>query len=100
LHKAEALEVLVLEKRSKILGEDHPDTPKTMGNLAGTYYRLGRFMQAEELYAGALEKYRKLLGEDHPNTIWIMCNLAFTYRELDKVPEAEELERLVAYHEF
>ncbi|KAJ7871273.1 hypothetical protein B0H13DRAFT_1895771 [Mycena leptocephala] len=67
--------------------------------LAGTYYTLGQFMQAEELYVGALEKHRKVLGEDIPQTIWIMRNLALTYHSLDKVPEAEELERLVAYHD-
>jgi tetratricopeptide (TPR) repeat protein len=70
-----------------------------MGNLAWTYYKLGQFLQAEELLAMTLEKYRKLLGEDHPRTIRIMGNLALTYHVLDKVPEAEELERFVAYHE-
>jgi tetratricopeptide (TPR) repeat protein len=89
----------VLEKRRELLGEDHPDTLWAVGNLAMTYYKLGRFMQAEELYALALEKHRKLLGEDNPATIWIMRNLALTYCKLDKVPAAEELERLVAYHE-
>jgi hypothetical protein len=88
------------EKRWEILGEDHPDTLWTMGNLAWTYYKLGRFLQAEELCAGALDKHRKVLGEDHPDTIRVMCNLALTYRVLNKVPEAEELERLVAYHEI
>jgi hypothetical protein len=88
-----------MEKRRELLGEDHPDTLRAMGNLAATYGILGRFLQAEELGAEALEKYRKLLGEDHGVTIRMMCNLALTYRTFDKVPEAEELERLVAYHE-
>jgi hypothetical protein len=99
LHKAEALEVLVLEKMRKLLGKDHLDTLRAMGSLAATYYNLGQFLQAGELGAGTLEKYRKLLGEDHPDTIRVMRNLALIYRNLDKVPEAEELERLVEYHE-
>jgi tetratricopeptide (TPR) repeat protein len=88
----------VLEKQRELLGEDHPNTLRAMGNLAWTYYKLGQFMQAEELCAGTLEKHRKLRGEDHPDTIQIMRNLALAYRKLDKVPEAEELERLVEYH--
>jgi tetratricopeptide (TPR) repeat protein len=100
LHKAEALEVLVLEKQRKLLGEDHPETIwRSMGQLARIFYNLGQFLQAGELWAEGLEQRRKLLGEDHLNTIWIMRGLALTYHSLDRVQDAEELERLVAYHE-
>ncbi|KAJ7915443.1 hypothetical protein B0H13DRAFT_1489953, partial [Mycena leptocephala] len=91
LHKAVALEIVVLDKRGNCWVKTIP-TLWVMGNLALTYGKLGWFLQAEELEAGAVEKYRKLLGEDHPDTIRIMRNLVLTYCSLDKVPEAEELE--------
>ncbi|KAJ6563808.1 hypothetical protein B0H19DRAFT_1258340 [Mycena capillaripes] len=99
LQETEAQQVLVLEESGEGLGEDHPDTLQAMGNVVVTYYKLGQFLQAEELCAGALEKHKKLLGEHHPDTIRTMHNLALTYRILDKVPKAEEMEKLVAYHE-
>jgi hypothetical protein len=38
--KAEELNVVVLEKQKQVLGENHPDTLRTMGNLASTYSHL------------------------------------------------------------
>jgi hypothetical protein len=34
LKDAEVLEVVVMEKRKEVLGDDHPDTLLSMGNLA------------------------------------------------------------------
>ncbi|KAJ6540671.1 hypothetical protein B0H19DRAFT_959728, partial [Mycena capillaripes] len=36
LMKAVGLEVEVLEKQREVLGDDYPDTLRTMDNLAGT----------------------------------------------------------------
>jgi hypothetical protein len=47
--KAEQLQVLASMKQKKILGEDHPETLKVMGQLAKTYQSLGQFRRAEEL---------------------------------------------------
>jgi hypothetical protein len=55
--EAEKLEVLVLEKRREILGDDHPDTVRAMVNLAMTYHRLGQLNKAEELEVVVLEKH-------------------------------------------
>ncbi|KAJ6547814.1 hypothetical protein DFH09DRAFT_1505800 [Mycena vulgaris] len=91
LKKAEELKVVVLEKRRKILGENHPDTLWTMGSLASTYYNLGKLMEAEELEVVVLEKWRKILGENHPDSLHAMANLAITYHDLGKLKEAEQL---------
>ncbi|KAJ6469701.1 hypothetical protein DFH09DRAFT_823701, partial [Mycena vulgaris] len=42
LQEAEELDVVVLEKGGKILGEDHPDTLWTMANMVSTYHHQGK----------------------------------------------------------
>ncbi|KAJ6450470.1 hypothetical protein C8R45DRAFT_916805 [Mycena sanguinolenta] len=58
--EAEMLQVVVLEKRSKVLGDDHQQTLKAMRNLARTYDKLGRTEEAEKLRSILLEKDRNL----------------------------------------
>ncbi|KAJ7278926.1 hypothetical protein C8J57DRAFT_1465179 [Mycena rebaudengoi] len=90
--EAEALEVVVLEKRTQILGSEHPDTLKAMGNLAITYRDLGKFSEAEALEVAVLEKRTQILGSEHPDTLKAMGNLAITYQDLGKLTEAELLQ--------
>jgi len=47
--ETEALEVMAMEKRRRVLGDDHPDTLTSMGNVAGTYMHLGRWSNAQML---------------------------------------------------
>ncbi|KAJ6543520.1 hypothetical protein DFH09DRAFT_1390615 [Mycena vulgaris] len=91
LQEAEELGLVVLEKRRKILGEDHLDTLHAMGNLASTYQKLGKLQEAEEVEVVVLEKWRKILGEDHLDTLLTMGNLASTYHKVGKLQEAEQL---------
>jgi hypothetical protein len=77
---AEVLDVVVMEKRKQLLGEDHPNTLTSMSNLASTYRNQGRWKDAEVLEVVVMEKRKQLLGEDHPHTLTIMANLASTYR--------------------
>jgi hypothetical protein len=37
--EAEALEVVVMDTRKRVLGEEHPDTLTSMANLESMYYR-------------------------------------------------------------
>ncbi|KAJ6476787.1 hypothetical protein DFH09DRAFT_1108736 [Mycena vulgaris] len=92
LKKAKELELVVLEKREKILGEDHPDTLGVMHDLAITYYCLGQWKEAEELQVVLFEKQKKLFGTDHPKTLHAQQNLAKTHRSLGKLKEAQKLE--------
>ncbi|KAJ7926912.1 hypothetical protein B0H13DRAFT_2265797 [Mycena leptocephala] len=98
-HKAEELEVVVLEKKKQVLGDDHPDTLQTMANLGWTYNHLGEFQKAETLGIVVLEKRKRLLGENHPDSLQAMQDLASTYRHLGKLSEAAELETLVHNYE-
>jgi hypothetical protein len=47
--EAEELEVQVMKMRKRVLGEEHPDTLLSIGNLASTYSNQGQWKEAEEL---------------------------------------------------
>ncbi|KAF4436977.1 hypothetical protein FACUT_6014 [Fusarium acutatum] len=89
---AENLSKKAVNTRSKVLGEEHPDTLTSMANLASTYRNQGRWKEAEELEVAVLETRKRALGEEHPSTLTTMANLASTYRNQGRWKEAEELE--------
>ena len=85
----------VLEKRRRILGEEHPDTLRAMNNLAFTLGDLGRHNEALTLKQEVLEKYQRIFGENHPDTLTSMNNLAFTLGALGQHNEALALQQEV-----
>ncbi|KAJ6548787.1 P-loop containing nucleoside triphosphate hydrolase protein [Mycena capillaripes] len=93
--QAEELYEKVLEKRRKLLGDDHPDTITALRNLAATFSTSGQLHRAAELEGIVLEKRRKLLGEYHPDTLDAMYNLAATFTESGQLQKAEELQVIV-----
>ena len=93
--EAEVLEVVVMEKRKQMVGDDQSDTLTSMGNLASTYRNLRRWKEAEAIEVVVMEKMRHVLGEDHPDTLTSMGNLASTYWNLGLWKEAEALEVVV-----
>ncbi|GKT48180.1 nephrocystin-3 [Colletotrichum spaethianum] len=90
--EAEELEVQVMETRKRMLGEEHPDTLKSMINLASTYTEQGYWKEAEKLQVQVMEAGKRVLGEEHPDTLNTMNNLASTYTEQGRWKEAEGLE--------
>ena len=52
----------VLEKRKRILGEEHPHTLTTMHALASTYQAQGRNADAAKIQEEVLEKKREDFG--------------------------------------
>ncbi|KAJ7719820.1 P-loop containing nucleoside triphosphate hydrolase protein [Mycena metata] len=93
--QAARLQEEVLEKQTQLLGENHPKTLQTMGNLANSYLDLGEHQKAKELNVLVLEKRKQLLGEDRPGTLHTMGNLATSYSDLGKHQKAKELRILV-----
>ncbi|KAJ6535373.1 hypothetical protein DFH09DRAFT_1404452 [Mycena vulgaris] len=89
--KAAQLHVIVVERRRRILGGEHPDTLSAMNNLANTYSELGQSQEAEQLQVEVLKQQRKMLGEEHPDTLTATNNLATTYSQLGRSQEAEDL---------
>ncbi|KAJ7895630.1 hypothetical protein B0H14DRAFT_3125286 [Mycena olivaceomarginata] len=72
----------VLEQQKQLLSDNHPDTLRTMGNLAITYSALGEHQKAKELKSIVLGKQKQLLGDNHPDTLHTMGDLAITYSDL------------------
>ncbi|KAF2183895.1 kinesin light chain, partial [Zopfia rhizophila CBS 207.26] len=91
-NESEQVFVQVMETRKRVLGEEHPDTLSSMGNLASTYRNQGRWKEAEELFVQVMETSSRVLGEEHPDTLTSMGNLASTYWNQGRWKEAEELE--------
>ena len=76
-----------MEIRRKALGKDHPDFAQSLNNLAGLYYSMGNYSEAELLCKQAMEIRRKAIGEDHPdfatslNNLALLCKLMGNYTE-------------------
>ncbi|KXX83370.1 Kinesin light chain [Madurella mycetomatis] len=90
--EAEWLGVQVMEARKRMLGEEHPSTLTSIGNLALAYWGQGRWKEAEELGVQVMEASKRVRGEEHPDTLISIGNLASTYRDQGRWKEAEELE--------
>jgi serine/threonine protein kinase/tetratricopeptide (TPR) repeat protein len=73
------------------LGEEHPNTLRSMHSLALLYHRQGRWGEAEPLYVKVLQIQRRVLGEEDPDTLTSMDDLAFLYGEQGRLDKAESL---------
>ncbi|KAJ5310343.1 uncharacterized protein N7443_002804 [Penicillium atrosanguineum] len=58
------LEVQVMEIRKTKLGTEHPETLKSMGNLALAFWNQGRWEEAEQFFVQAIETSKTKLGTD------------------------------------
>ncbi|KID96519.1 hypothetical protein MAJ_07455, partial [Metarhizium majus ARSEF 297] len=61
-------------------GDDHPETLRSMANLAATYRGQGRLEEAEKLQMHVMGASKAKLGADHPDTLTSMDRLAFTWK--------------------
>ena len=73
------------------LGEDHPDTLRSMHNLANRYSEAGRPSEALQLTEEVLKLRKSKLGDDHPNTLRSMHGLAIRYSKAGRRTEALRL---------
>jgi hypothetical protein len=65
----------------KALGPDHPDTARTLHNLAFLLQEEGDLGAAQPLFERALAINEKVLGPDHPNTVRVRNNLTSLPRD-------------------
>jgi tetratricopeptide (TPR) repeat protein len=79
--------------RTRLLGDQHPDTATSLNHLALPYKSLGDYAKAEPLFRQALEIRKKVLGENHPVTAASLGNLARMYESLGDYAKAEPLYR-------
>ena len=80
-----------LEIRTRVLGEEHPDTLGSMNDVAVLYHEQGRYTEAEPLLLRALEIDERVLGREHADTLKTMNNLGSLYYDQGRYAEAEPL---------
>ena len=73
---AQKIELNVLDKRNRLLGEEHPDAINAMENLAVTVYHLQRFKDATRLEVQVVDVGKKTFGEEHPQIVKAVALLA------------------------
>ncbi len=77
-----------LATRTRMLGEDHPQTLVSRNDLAGAYQSAGDPGRAIPLFEATLDDRRRVLGNDHPDTLASRNNLAAAYRSAGDLGQA------------
>jgi hypothetical protein len=81
----------VVETRPRVSGQEDPATLESMHSLALTYYKQGRWKDAEALCVQVVETRQRVLGQEDPATLDSMHSLALTYCMQGRWKEAEAL---------
>ena len=71
----------ILTVHENFLGSEHPDTLKSVNNLAIVLKAKGDYAAAEPLYRRALAGREKALGPEHPDTLMSVAHLAGLHRK-------------------
>ena len=74
----------LLADYGRVLGDTHPDTLRSRGNLAGAYYAAGRVGEAILLFEAVLADYGRVLGDTHPDTLLSRNNLSAAYQAAER----------------
>ena len=86
---AVAEEAVGLAERA--FGPDHPETLKSLYNLASLYEAQGLYGKAEPLLKRALAGFERTFGDEAPSTLSAVSNLASLYEKQGLYAEAEPL---------
>ncbi|KIM96097.1 hypothetical protein OIDMADRAFT_132580, partial [Oidiodendron maius Zn] len=62
-------------------------------NVGKSFYIMGRYREAEQMYRQSLELREKVLGKEHPDTLESMNNLGVAFYSMEKNEEAEKMHR-------
>jgi eukaryotic-like serine/threonine-protein kinase len=76
---------------TKGLGNDHPDTLRTLDKLATSYLFMGRYADALKLHEETLALRKAKLGPDDPDTLKSMNGLANDYVAIGRPTDALKL---------
>tara|TARA_R110002072_G_scaffold42064_13_gene118257 strand:- start:44984 stop:48424 length:3441 start_codon:yes stop_codon:yes gene_type:complete len=77
-----------LQIRRHELGDDHPDTLTSIGNMGSLFQDQGMFTEAESFCRKALEGRRRVLGNDHQDTLISINRMGLLLRSLGRLNEA------------
>jgi serine/threonine protein kinase len=73
------------------LSPDHPNTLRSMHNLAASYHALGQYAEALQLKEEALALCQARFGPDHADTLHSRDNLANSYHAVGRYADAVKL---------
>jgi len=82
-----------LALRREVLGDDDPETLKSIDNMGGLFLQMGRLAEAEPYGREALDGMRRVLGDDHPDTLASINNMGGLLKLMGKLTEAEPYHR-------
>ena len=82
------------EYNRRELGEEHPDTLTSLGNLAVTYGNIGENKLEVELDKKIWVLRGKVLGVDHPDTLTSLSNLASTYSDIGDYEKSQDYKKI------
>jgi len=82
---------MVFSGREKALGKEHPDTLRSVNNLASVLQYQGKYEEAEQMSRRAVEGKEKALGKEHPSTPNSVYCLAYLYHQRKRYDSASEL---------
>jgi len=91
--RAHDLLTRAVETRRRVLGADHPDTLKSMAELASTLLEEGQDVESEKLQRETWILRQKVLGPRDKATLASAVNLASTLNTQGRYTEAEKMER-------
>ncbi len=89
--EAEPFYSRALRIREQLLGEEHPDTLRSLNNLGVVLRVLKHYDEAESMYTRALALRKRILGPEHPETLSSLNNLGVLYRNTGRHEKAEIL---------
>jgi tetratricopeptide (TPR) repeat protein len=91
LDEAEKLYRVALERRRRLLGNDHADTLYIVNQLGDVVQMRERFADAESLFREAFVGFQRLFGDDHWQTAIARKQLGRALTGLGRYADAEEL---------
>ena len=71
----------MVEATKRTLGEEHPDTLRSIHSLAIEYSEAGRGQEGLQLIEQVVEARKRTLGKEHPDTLRSIHDLAIRYSE-------------------
>ena len=90
---ATPLQEAALRTRRDELGDDHPDTLRSINSMGTLLVYQGKLTEAEPYFREALEGNRRVLGDDHADTLDSINNMGVLLRAQGKLTEAEPYHR-------
>jgi ornithine cyclodeaminase/alanine dehydrogenase-like protein (mu-crystallin family) len=80
-----------LARCRRVLGNDHPETLRSVQDFTRALRHSGDYERARELDEDTLGRYRRLFGDDHPHTLDAADTLAYDLDVLGRHAEADSL---------